>query len=331
MAIVFLCPTFGVGYQGFTSNGIPLNAGKIYTYIAGGTSAQATYTTSAGNVQNSNPIVLSADGRTPDEVWLLGTSAYRLDVCDSDDNLIQTYDNISGIATAGQVQNSSLIALGTIGGTANAITAASNPAITAYAANQQFLLTPASENTGPTTLKIGSLAALNLFANGAALSGYELLANVPIVVECDGTQFNLMGPLGVFHDTAYGQITTSVTGINGTNFAGSTSVISLSATAFNGGAYWFEFYSPVSLINNAGSQMTLVLSDGGTDVGWMGRFISPSSSVGTAVFMKRKITPSAGSHTYILRAFVDGNSGTIGAGDGTIGASPPAYFRIYRA
>lgn len=97
MPTVFLCPTFGVGYQGFTSGGLPLNQGKIYTYIAGGTTPQATYTTSAGSVQNANPVILDADGRPPNEVWLIQGQTYRLDVKDSADNLIASYDNIDGI------------------------------------------------------------------------------------------------------------------------------------------------------------------------------------------------------------------------------------------
>jgi hypothetical protein len=97
MPTVFLCPTFGVGYQGFTAGGLPLNAGKLYTYIAGGTTPQATYTTSAGSVQNANPIILDADGRTPNEVWLIAGQTYRIDVKDSADNLLASYDNIDGI------------------------------------------------------------------------------------------------------------------------------------------------------------------------------------------------------------------------------------------
>jgi hypothetical protein len=97
---VSLCPTFGVGFQAFTTGGLPLNAGLIYTYIAGGTTPQATYTTSAGNVQNANPIVLGADGRIPSEVWLTDGVSYRFDVKDSLGNLIKTYDNIYGIGSA---------------------------------------------------------------------------------------------------------------------------------------------------------------------------------------------------------------------------------------
>ena len=105
MPTVYLAPgTFGAGGQFFTLAGKPLNLGRIYTYIAGGTTPQATYTTSAGNVQNSNYIELGVDGRPPYEIWLT-SAAYRFDLKDSLGNLIKTYDNLSG-AIAG----SSLIA-----------------------------------------------------------------------------------------------------------------------------------------------------------------------------------------------------------------------------
>lgn len=94
---VSLCPTAGAFAQFFTTGGLPLNAGLLYQYIAGGTTPQATYTTSAGSVQNANPIVLGADGRPPNEIWLVNGSAYRFDLYDSASNLIATYDNIQGI------------------------------------------------------------------------------------------------------------------------------------------------------------------------------------------------------------------------------------------
>lgn len=92
---VYLAPTFGIGWQGFTVGGLPLNSGLLYTYIAGGTTPQATYTTYLGNVQNSNPIVLGADGRPPNEIWLTSGVSYRFDLNDSSGNLIKTYDNVS--------------------------------------------------------------------------------------------------------------------------------------------------------------------------------------------------------------------------------------------
>lgn len=102
---VVLAPTFGVGYQAFTTTGLPLNAGKIYTYAAGSSTPQAVYTTSIGNVQHQNPIILGTDGRIPTggEVWLTLGTAYKFEVQDSLGNVIADYDNIGNstdIATA---------------------------------------------------------------------------------------------------------------------------------------------------------------------------------------------------------------------------------------
>ncbi len=107
MPTVALAPTAGVLYQAFTNGGLPLTAGLIYTYGAGGTTPKATYTTSAGNVQNANPIVLEASGRPPSEVWLIATDSYRFDVCDSLGNLIKTYDNVPGLSGAASLAASS--------------------------------------------------------------------------------------------------------------------------------------------------------------------------------------------------------------------------------
>ena len=111
MPSVSLCPTAGCFYQAFTDGGLPLNAGLIYTYIAGGTTPQATYTTTAGSVANANPIVLDADGRTPSEVWLINGQSYRFDLKDSDGNLLKTYDNVGGIITSDTLAGSGGAAL----------------------------------------------------------------------------------------------------------------------------------------------------------------------------------------------------------------------------
>lgn len=102
MPTVYLAPgVFGAGGQMFTSGGVPLDAGLVYTSIAGGTTPAATYTTSAGNIQNANPIELNADGRFPSEVWLEEGVSYRFTLRDSADNLIGTYDNLRGVNDIG--------------------------------------------------------------------------------------------------------------------------------------------------------------------------------------------------------------------------------------
>jgi hypothetical protein len=95
---VFLSPVFGAGAQLFTSQGVVLNGGKIYVYVAGSTTATDTWTTAVGDVKNSNPIVLDTAGRTPQEIWLLGGVLYKFVVTDSAGNVQgQTWDNIPGV------------------------------------------------------------------------------------------------------------------------------------------------------------------------------------------------------------------------------------------
>ena len=104
---VFLSPVGGVAAQFFTNTGAVLTGGKLFTYAAGTTTPLPSYTTSAGNVARTNPIVLDAAGRVPDggEIWITSAS-YKFVLKDSNDVLIATYDNISGIGAASyQVQN----------------------------------------------------------------------------------------------------------------------------------------------------------------------------------------------------------------------------------
>lgn len=95
---VNLSPMGGVAAQFFNNDGVPLAGGKIYTYLAGTTTPQATYTTSAGNVAHTNPIILDSAGRVPTgEIWLSNLLTYKFVLKDSTDALIATYDNIQGI------------------------------------------------------------------------------------------------------------------------------------------------------------------------------------------------------------------------------------------
>jgi len=87
----------GVGWQFFDNNGVPLTGGLIYTYAAGTTTPQATYTTSAGTVAHTNPIVLNSAGRVPGgELWLVIGSNYKFVLQTSTATTIATYDNIYG-------------------------------------------------------------------------------------------------------------------------------------------------------------------------------------------------------------------------------------------
>ena len=96
---VNLSPVGGVAAQFFNNNGVPLSGGKLFTYSAGTTTPAATYTSSLGVSFHTNPIVLDAAGRVPNsgEIWLTDGVIYKFVLKDSNDVLIATYDNITGI------------------------------------------------------------------------------------------------------------------------------------------------------------------------------------------------------------------------------------------
>ena len=103
---VTLSPVGGVAAQFFDNSGNLLTYGQIYTYAAGTSTPQATYTSSAGTIASANPIILDASGRVPGgEVWLTAGISYKFLLKDSNNVLIATYDNITGINGTGIATN----------------------------------------------------------------------------------------------------------------------------------------------------------------------------------------------------------------------------------
>lgn len=96
---VFLSPVGGAGAQFFDNSGNVLTGGKLYTYAAGTTTPQATYTSSAGSTFHANPIVLDAAGRVPSggEIWLADSQIYKFVLKDSNDVLLATWDQLTGV------------------------------------------------------------------------------------------------------------------------------------------------------------------------------------------------------------------------------------------
>lgn len=85
--------------QFFDSDGAMLVGGKLYTYVAGGTTPIVTYTDATGGTNNTNPIILDAYGAA--DVWGNIQQQYKFVLKDADDNTIFTiddieYDNIFG-------------------------------------------------------------------------------------------------------------------------------------------------------------------------------------------------------------------------------------------
>lgn len=104
----------GNGFQFFTTTGIPLNGGFLYSYQAGSTTPLTTYTDPSGLIANTNPIVLGTDGRPPQEIWFDVGYNYKFVLTDSNNVVIATYDNLYGIPTANAVASPTVIPTGLI-------------------------------------------------------------------------------------------------------------------------------------------------------------------------------------------------------------------------
>jgi len=94
---VNLSPVGGVAGQFFDNNGDPLVGGKLFTFAAGTTTPQVTYTSASGTTPNSNPIILNGGGRVPSEIWLTDGLEYKFVLYTSTNQLIGSWDNVVGI------------------------------------------------------------------------------------------------------------------------------------------------------------------------------------------------------------------------------------------
>ena len=85
-----LTPTPKMQFE--SAAGVPLSGGKVYTYAAGTTTPQATFTDYTGATPNANPIILNSRGEAA--IWL-GAASYKFKLTDANDVEIWTVDYIS--------------------------------------------------------------------------------------------------------------------------------------------------------------------------------------------------------------------------------------------
>lgn len=179
----------GAGAQFFDSNGAPLSGGLLYTYAAGTTTPVSTYTSRSGAALNTNPIVLDAAGRTPAEIWLDGGVLYKFVLKNSAFVQIGSYDNIPAVNDPTTTNN-----LITVAGT-NALTGLATPPLEGYTAGAQYSFIAQNTNTGAVTLDIDSLGVKAVTQAGAtALVAGSIIGGSMVLVEYDGTQFQIINP-----------------------------------------------------------------------------------------------------------------------------------------
>lgn len=215
----------GAGAQWFDDNGNVLSGGKIYTYQAGTTTPAATYADNLGSAVNSNPIVLDAAGRVPQEIWFPVGSKFKFVVKTSTGTLIGTYDNIPSINDPYSEGN----LLSNVTGT-NTIAATASPTITSYSTGAAYSFIAVNTNTGAVTLAIDGLTAKSVTKVGSnALVAGDIQAGMLVYVHYDGTRFQLL------NNVVYGGSVTNATITGSTITGGSVSGLSTDLAIADGG------------------------------------------------------------------------------------------------
>jgi hypothetical protein len=112
-------------------------------------------------------------------------------------------------ATLANIQDKTGVYVATVGGTADVITLTPSPAITAYAAGQEFSFIASGANTTNVTVAISGLAAKAVTKNGTtALVAGDLPSGARVSIWYDGTRFQI-GTLGAGTAPPDGSVTTA--------------------------------------------------------------------------------------------------------------------------
>ena len=159
--------------------------------------------------------------------------------------------------TLGQVQDSTVKWGGTSGGSANAHTITLTPPITAYAAGQTFRFISGFTNTGNVTLNVNGLGVKSLLSSstGTNLVPGQITAGLTAEVVYDGTQFQLINPMGTW--ATFSPVWSQSGSISYTNNYSKYVVIgktvhfrcSLLATSAGGGSTQISISLPVTASN----------------------------------------------------------------------------------
>jgi hypothetical protein len=185
--------------------------------------------------------------------------------------------------------------LSSVSGT-NTITATLGTTIT-LAANDFFVLIPASNNTGAATLNINGGGAKNIYLNGAALVANVLVSGKPVIIRYNGTQFDIVGAhdiakLGAASNTFAGNLL-----VNGNLLVGvDTNTTTTSAEGFvynNGGSLLVtrDGAPPAYFTRLSSSGDVAVFREGSTTVGMIQ---SSAGLVSTIILDPRTPTSTTG-------------------------------------
>ena len=103
-------------------------------------------------------------------------------------------------AAAGQIQDDALNYVASDSGSADAYVIAPSPAITAYTEGQRFGFTATNASTGASTINVSGLGVKSIKKHhDQAIAAGDIEAGAVVVVQYDGTNFQMLSQTGIAH------------------------------------------------------------------------------------------------------------------------------------
>jgi hypothetical protein len=170
----------------------------------------------------------------------------------------------------------------------------------------------------------GAILALSQLQQSGATTGQ--------VPTWNGSTWAPAAPASIPADLAY--VTFGTVSISATTAASANTVVTATAfTADGTSSYWVEFYCGSVQPDTGGRGIQFDLWEASTDggkLGWVRVIISggATNTVAMPVLLRKKVTPSGGTRTYSVRAYVTDGAAGSSIVDGTQG---PGFIRIWKA
>lgn len=136
----------------------------------------------------------------------------------------------------------------------------------------------------------------------------------------------VIGNLNFLAEIGYVEFTTAVS-VTATTVGGANQVVSLGAITYLNAPVLIEFFSP--RVSPGAAGLNLDLRDGTTVLGTLTAWPA-SANPGGSTIVRRRLTPTAGSHTYNVSAW-NGSAATatINGGTGGSAGDSTTYFAGY--
>jgi hypothetical protein len=109
--------------------------------------------------------------------------------------------------------------------------------------------------------------------------------------------------------------------------ASAVTIVAAPSVTYEAKPILIEFFSVYVYAGGAGAQTILNLWDGAADLGFIAQVLGVGGATNFTISCCRRLTPTAGAHTYSIRGWASGIAGSVSGGSG---GRLPGFIRISR-